>query len=92
MRLSACGAPVAETAGHGSSRRGSTAGSRGPDSRNSRRCPCLQVRSASETRLVQEYGLARSTVRRAIAGLVEKAVIWAVQGRGTYACRLPADN
>ncbi|WP_435810539.1 GntR family transcriptional regulator [Streptomyces thermoviolaceus] len=39
---------------------------------------------ASKTRLVQEYGLARSTVRRAIAVLVEEGVVWTVQGRGTY--------
>lgn len=39
---------------------------------------------ASETRLVQEYGLARSTVRRAIAVLVEEGAVWTVQGRGTY--------
>ncbi|MGW4603756.1 GntR family transcriptional regulator [Streptomyces sp. NPDC004532] len=39
---------------------------------------------ASETRLVQEYGLARSTVRRAIAALAEDGVVWTVQGRGTY--------
>ncbi|WP_074999297.1 GntR family transcriptional regulator [Streptomyces qinglanensis] len=38
----------------------------------------------SETRLVQEYGLARSTVRRAIALLAEQGVVWTVQGRGTY--------
>lgn len=39
---------------------------------------------ASENRLVQEYGLARSTVRRAIAALVEDGLAWTVQGRGTY--------
>ncbi|MGW5173081.1 GntR family transcriptional regulator [Streptomyces sp. NPDC004082] len=39
---------------------------------------------ASETRLVQEYGLARSTVRRAIAVLAEEQIVWTVQGRGTY--------
>lgn len=46
----------------------------------------------SETRLVQEYGLARSTVRRAIAVLVEDAVVWTVQGRGTYVGQPPADS
>lgn len=39
---------------------------------------------ASETRLVQEYGIARTTVRRAIAVLVEEGAVWTVQGRGTY--------
>lgn len=44
---------------------------------------------ASETRLVQEYGLARSTVRRAIAVLVEEQAVWTVQGRGTYVGQPP---
>ncbi len=44
---------------------------------------------ASENRLVQEYGLARTTVRRAIALLVEEGVVWTVQGRGTYVGRPP---
>jgi DNA-binding GntR family transcriptional regulator len=39
---------------------------------------------ASETRLVQEYGLARTTVRRAIAALVEEGVVYVVPQRGTY--------
>lgn len=47
---------------------------------------------ASETRLVQEYGLARSTVRRAIAVLVEEGVVWTVQGRGTYVGQPPEDS
>ncbi|MDH3037954.1 GntR family transcriptional regulator [Streptomyces sp. TRM75561] len=47
---------------------------------------------ASETRLVQEYGLARSTVRRALDVLVEEGVVWKVQGRGTYVGQPPADK
>ena len=47
---------------------------------------------ASETRLVQEYGLARSTVRRAIAVLVEDGAVWTVQGRGTYVGQPPAEG
>jgi GntR family transcriptional regulator len=47
---------------------------------------------ASETRLVQEYGLARTTVRRAIAVLVEEGVVWTVQGRGTYVGQPPAEK
>jgi DNA-binding GntR family transcriptional regulator len=39
---------------------------------------------ASETQLVQQYGLARSTVRRAIAVLVEEGVLFVVPQRGTF--------
>lgn len=39
---------------------------------------------ASETRLVQEYGLARTTVRRAIAVLVEEGAVFVVPQRGTF--------
>ncbi|MGW0690286.1 GntR family transcriptional regulator [Streptomyces sp. NPDC002738] len=38
----------------------------------------------SETQLVQRYGLARSTVRRAIALLVEEDRVFTVPQRGTY--------
>lgn len=38
----------------------------------------------SESQLVGEYGLARSTVRRAIALLVERGVVFVVPQRGTY--------
>ena len=38
----------------------------------------------SEARLVQEYGLARTTVRRAIAVLVEEGVLFVVPQRGTF--------
>ncbi|WP_333757835.1 GntR family transcriptional regulator [Streptomyces sp. ISBFB 2968] len=47
---------------------------------------------ASENSLVQQYGLARTTVRRAIAALVEEQVVWTVQGRGTYVGQPPADS
>ncbi|MER5653404.1 GntR family transcriptional regulator [Streptomyces sp. NPDC002131] len=47
---------------------------------------------ASETRLVQEYGLARSTVRRAIAVLAEEQAVWTVQGRGTYVGQPPVEG
>jgi GntR family transcriptional regulator len=46
----------------------------------------------SETRLVQEYGLARSTVRRAIAVLAEEQTVWTVQGRGTYVGQPPVEG
>lgn len=39
---------------------------------------------ASESQLVQEYGLARTTVRRAIKLLVEEGVVFVVPQRGTY--------
>ncbi|WP_282083942.1 GntR family transcriptional regulator [Streptomyces tendae] len=47
---------------------------------------------ASENSLVQQYGLARTTVRRAIAALVEERIVWTVQGRGTYVGQPPADS
>jgi DNA-binding GntR family transcriptional regulator len=39
---------------------------------------------ASESGLVQQYGLARSTVRRAIAVLVEEGIVFVVPQRGTF--------
>jgi DNA-binding GntR family transcriptional regulator len=41
----------------------------------------------SEQRLVQQYGIARATVRRAIARLVEQGVLYVVPQRGTYVRR-----
>ncbi|MCM2578020.1 winged helix-turn-helix domain-containing protein [Streptomyces meridianus] len=41
-------------------------------------------RMASESDLVQEYGLARSTVRRAIALLAAEGVVFTVPQRGTF--------
>ncbi|GHD70027.1 hypothetical protein GCM10010317_076450 [Streptomyces mirabilis] len=41
---------------------------------------------------MQEYGLARSTVRRAIAVLAEEGAVWTVQGRGTYVGQPPAEG
>lgn len=38
----------------------------------------------SETQLVQQYGIARSTVRRAIALLAEDGTVFVVPQRGTY--------
>jgi GntR family transcriptional regulator len=38
----------------------------------------------AESRLVQEYGVARSTVRRSIALLVEEGVVFVVPQRGTF--------
>ncbi|MFE9866988.1 GntR family transcriptional regulator [Streptomyces sp. NPDC005506] len=39
---------------------------------------------ASESGLVQEYGLARSTVRRALILLAEEGVLFAVPQRGWF--------
>lgn len=49
---------------------------------------------ASETQLVQQYGLARTTVRRAIAVLVEEGLVFTVPQRGTYVSPegAPADD
>src|ERR1043165_4491830 len=47
---------------------------------------------ASETRLVQEYEIARTTVRRALDVLVEERVVWKVQGRGTYVGQPPEEG
>ncbi len=49
-------------------------------------------RMASETQLVQQYGLARSTVRRAIAVLVESGDVFVVPQRGTFVAEAPADE
>ena len=38
----------------------------------------------SEARLTQEYGVARATVRRAIAVLVDQGVVFVVPQRGTF--------
>jgi GntR family transcriptional regulator len=43
----------------------------------------------SESDIVQETGVARSTARRAIALLREEGVIFTVQGRGSYAGKEP---
>lgn len=44
----------------------------------------------SESQLVQQYGLARSTVRRTIALLVEEGDLFVVPHRGTYVTQRPA--
>ncbi|MDG4786251.1 GntR family transcriptional regulator [Micromonospora sp. WMMD1102] len=41
----------------------------------------------SEAQLVQRYGIARATVRRAIALLVDEGVLYVVPQRGTYVRR-----
>lgn len=46
-----------------------------------------RVAIASETRLVQEYGLARSTVRRTVKLLVAEGVLEVVPRVGTFIAR-----
>lgn len=46
-------------------------------------------RMASENDLVQQYGLARTTVRRAIAVLVEDGAVTVVPQRGTFVTEKP---
>jgi DNA-binding GntR family transcriptional regulator len=41
-------------------------------------------RVPSETHLVQEYGLARGTVRQAMKALEDDGLVVRVQGRGTF--------
>ena len=42
---------------------------------------------ASEATLMQEHGLARGTVRKAIDALVQEGLVNRVQGRGTFVRR-----
>lgn len=44
----------------------------------------------SETHMVQEFGIARGTARRAVAVLREQGLVRTVMGRGTYV--LPAKD
>lgn len=46
----------------------------------------------SEARLVQEYGLARTTVRRTIKLLVDEGVLFVVPQRGTYVAEPGAEG
>jgi GntR family transcriptional regulator len=47
-------------------------------------------RVPSETTLMQEYGLARETVRKAVRVLRDEGLVQIVQGRGAYV--LPEDQ
>jgi DNA-binding GntR family transcriptional regulator len=42
------------------------------------------ARMASETELVEQYGVSRVTVRRAIKELADDGILDVVHGRGTY--------
>jgi len=47
------------------------------------------TRLPSEAELSQQYGVARVTVRRAIAQLRERGKVVTVHGRGTYVAQPP---
>uniref|UniRef100_A0AAU2VZD4 GntR family transcriptional regulator n=1 Tax=Streptomyces sp. NBC_00008 TaxID=2903610 RepID=A0AAU2VZD4_9ACTN len=49
-------------------------------------------RIASETQLVQQYGIARSTVRRSIAVLVDEGTLFVVPQRGTFVTKPDVDE
>lgn len=38
----------------------------------------------SETRMAEEYGVARLTARRAVRDLVERELVYVVRGKGTF--------
>ncbi|MGI9009460.1 MAG: GntR family transcriptional regulator [Streptosporangiaceae bacterium] len=41
----------------------------------------------SESRLMQEHGIARETARKAVRVLADEGLVYAVQGRGVYVTR-----
>lgn len=41
----------------------------------------------SESTLMQEYGVARETARKAVRVLVSEGLVYVVQGRGSYVTR-----
>ncbi len=48
---------------------------------------------SSELQLVQEFGIARGTVRRAVAVLRERGLVFTVPQRGTFVAAVrPADS
>lgn len=49
-------------------------------------------RIASENDLVQQYGIARTTVRRGIAVLVEEGLLTVVPQRGMFVTEQPTDD
>jgi GntR family transcriptional regulator len=50
------------------------------------------TRLPSEAELSQQYGVARVTVRRAIAQLRERGKVVTVHGRGTYVAQKPGSG
>jgi DNA-binding GntR family transcriptional regulator len=49
-----------------------------------RRLPAARHRLPSEVELAQQYGVARMTVRRAVAQLRDKGLVVTVHGRGPF--------
>jgi DNA-binding GntR family transcriptional regulator len=45
----------------------------------------------AETRLAEEYGVARLTARRAVRELRERGLVYTVQGKGSFVTAPPAD-
>ncbi len=41
----------------------------------------------SETQLVQEFGVARLTARKAVRVLIDEGMVYVVGGRGSYVAR-----
>lgn len=46
----------------------------------------------AETRLAEEYGVARLTARRAVRELRERGLVHTVQGKGSYVTKQPAED
>jgi DNA-binding GntR family transcriptional regulator len=44
----------------------------------------------AESRLAEEYGVARLTARRAVRELRERGLVYTVQGKGTFVAARPA--
>lgn len=49
-------------------------------------------RIMSESQLVQAYGLARETTRKALRVLIEEGVLLTVPGRGTFVAAVEGDS
>jgi DNA-binding GntR family transcriptional regulator len=45
----------------------------------------------AETRLAEEYGVARLTARRAVRELRERGLVYTVQGKGTFVVAPPTE-
>ncbi|WP_229680396.1 GntR family transcriptional regulator [Saccharopolyspora thermophila] len=50
------------------------------------------ARLPTELELAEIYGVARGTIRRAVADLVERGAVVVVHGRGTFVADVPAER